>query len=126
MTGSLELRKYYRGQMDYLRRSLDAAEKDCGVRFGFEWVDPPTLRQGAESHSHTPYGICAAVIDEVDGLCREGADEKSSVVARIKAFKCGYSNPRNLAFEGNTLVYMGNNEQSNYSDWAKPWIMKNL
>jgi hypothetical protein len=124
--GSLEERKYWRGQMDYLQRSLDSAEQDCGVKFSFEWVEPAQLRQAAEANNNSPYGICASVIDEVDGLCREGADEKMSVVAKIKGFKCGYGNPRNLAFEGNTVVYMGNNEESNFSDWAKPWLMKNL
>jgi len=105
---------------------LDSAEKDCGVRFSFEWVDPPTLRAAAEKNNNSPYGICASVIDEVDSLCREGDDEKSSAAAKIKGFKCGYANPRALAFEGSALVYSGNNEESNFSDWAKPWIMKNL
>ncbi len=124
--GSLEERKYWRGQMDYLQRSLDSAEKDCGIRFSFEWIEPAKLREAADANNNSPYGICASVIDEVDSLCREGADEKTSVAAKIKGFKCGYAKPRNLAFDGNALVYMGNNEESNFSDWAKPWIMKNL
>ena len=60
-------------------------------------------------------------------LCREGDDEKASVKARIKGFQCGYAKPRTLDISKSGMVkYMGNNEESNFSDWAKPWLMKKL
>lgn len=123
---SLEERKYWKGQMDYIQRSLDAAEKDCGVQFSFDWVEKAKLREAAEKNSNSPNGICGAIVDEVDSLCRGGDDEKASVKAKIKGFKCGYAKPRKLDLKGGTVTYMGNNEESNFSDWAKPWLMKKL
>jgi hypothetical protein len=123
---SLEERKYWRGQMDYLQRGLDDAEKNCGVKFSFAWVEPAKLREAAEKNSHSPYGICDSIVQEVNSLCREGDDEKASVKAKIKGFKCGYAKPRKLDLTAGIVKYMGNNEESNFSDWAKPWLMKKL
>ena len=124
---SLEERKYWKGQMDYLNRSLEDGEKQCGVKFTFEWVDKPKLREAAEKNNNSPYGICDSIVQEVTSLCREGEDEKSSVKAKIKGFQCGYAKPRTLDLSKAGIVkYMGNNEESNFSDWAKPWLMKKL
>lgn len=124
---SLEERKYWRGEEDYLFQSLDRGPQDCGVKFSFEWdSDRKTFRDRAEANNNSPYGICAGMIDEVLSLCREGDDEKQSVASTIKGFKCGYGNPRTAKLENGIVVWMGNFEQSNLSDWAKPWLMKNL
>jgi hypothetical protein len=123
---SLEERKYWKGQMDYLQRSLDAVEAQCGFKPTFDFVDKPKLREASEKAGHSPYGICAAIVDEVESLCREGDDEKASVKAKIKGFSCGYAKPRKLDFTKGVVKYMGNNDESNFSDWAKPWLMKKL
>lgn len=123
---SLEERKYWKGQMDYVQRSLDSVSEKCGVKMSFEWVDKPKLREEAEKNNNSPNGICSAIVDEVESICREGDDEKKSVVAKIKAFKCGYNKERKLDLKGGTLTYMGNNQQSNFSDWARPWLLKKL
>ena len=123
---SLEERKYWKGQMDYVQRSLDSVAEKCGVKMTFEWVDKPKLREEAEKNNNTPNGICAGIVDEVESICREGEDEKKSVVAKIKGFKCGYAKERKLDLKGGTLTYMGNNQQSNFSDWARPWLLKKL
>lgn len=124
---SLEERKYWRGEEDYLFRSIDAGPEYCGVTFTFQWdADRKTLRERAEANNNSPYGICAAMVDEVLSLCREGDDEKQSVASAIKGFRCGYGNPRRASLENGIVVYMGNNEQSNFSDWAKPWLTKSL
>jgi hypothetical protein len=123
---SLEEKTYWKGQMDYVKRSLDDAEEKCGVKFTFDWVDKPKLRAAAEKAGHTPNGICTAIIDEVDSLCRAGDDEKAAVKAKIKGFQCGYSKPRSLDFKGGIVKYLGNNEEANFSDWAKPWLTKRL
>ena len=93
---SLEERKYWKGQMDYLQRSLDDGEKTCGVKFTFEWIDKPKIREAAEKNNNSPYGICDSIVQEVTSLCREGDDEKASVKAKIKGFQCGYAKPRSL------------------------------
>ena len=123
---SLEEKKYWKDQMDYLNRSIDAASEACGVKFTFAWVDKAKLRSSAEKAGHSPYGICASVVDEVFSLCREGDDEKAAVKAGIKGFKCGFANPRKLDLKGGIVTYMGNNDQSNFSQWAKPILEKNL
>lgn len=123
---SLEERKYWKGQLDYVQSSLDSAEKTCGYRFTFDWVGKEKFRTEVEKTGHTPNGVCTAIIDEVEGLCREGDDEKASVKAKIKGFKCGFSKPRKLDLSKGVVTYMGNNEESNFSDWAKPWLMKKL
>lgn len=124
---SLEERKYWKGQMDYVQKSLDDSEKQCGGKFSFEFVDKAKLRTEAEKHDNSPNGICTAIIDQIDSLCREGDDEKASVKAKIKGFQCGYANPRKLDLSAKGIVkYMGNNEEANFSDWAKPWLMKKL
>jgi hypothetical protein len=123
---SLEERKFWKGQMDYINRSLDDGEKTCGVKFTFEFVGKEKLRAAAEKDGSSPNGICDAIIQEVVSLCREGDDEKSSVKAKIKGFQCGYAKPRTLDLKGGLVKYMGNNEEANFSDWAKPWLMKKL
>jgi hypothetical protein len=124
---SLEERKYWKGEMDYINRVLADGEKQCGVKFTFEFIDKPKLRAEAEKNNNTPNGICDSIITEVTGLCREGEDEKASVKAKIKGFQCGYGKPRTLELSTSGIVkFMGNNEESNFSDWAKPWLMKNL
>lgn len=123
---SLEERKYWKGQMDYVQRSLDSAEKSCGVQFKFEWVTKEKLRTETAKNNNSPNGIASAIIDEVEGLCREGDDEKSSVKAKIKGFKVGYAKPRTLDLKGGIVIWMGNFEESNFSDWAKPWLTKRL
>lgn len=123
---SLEERKYWKGQMDYVQRSVDDASKQCGVKFSFTWVDKPKLRAETEKSGHTPYGVCAAIVDVVDMICREGEDEKQSVAAKIKGFSCGHAKDRKLGLTGGIVKYMGNNDQSNFTDWARPWLLKNL
>ncbi|HUS32502.1 MAG TPA: hypothetical protein VMZ53_28570, partial [Kofleriaceae bacterium] len=124
---SLEERKYWRGQEDYLFRSIDAGPENCGVKFSFQWdTDRKTFRDKAEANNNSPYSICASMVDEVTSLCREGEDEKQSVAAKIKGFRCGYGHPRKATIEDGIVVYMGNHEESNFSDWAKPWLTKNL
>lgn len=124
---SLEERKYWKGQMDYLNRSIEAAQKSCDTKFSFEWVDKPKFRESAEKEGASPNGVCASIIDEVESLCREGEDEKSSVKAKIKGFQCGYTKPRKLEMsKAGVVKYMGNNEESNFSEWAKPWLTKRL
>jgi hypothetical protein len=123
---SLEERKYWKGQMDYVQRSLDSAEKSCGYKLTFEFVEKVKLREASEKAGHTPNGICASIVDEVESLCREGDDEKTSVKAKIKGFKCGFANPRKLDLKAGIITYMGNNDEANFSDWAKPWLMKKL
>ncbi len=112
--------------MDYLSRSLDSASEKCGVKFTFEWVDKPTLRTETEKTSHSPYGVCSGVIDEVESICREGEDETASVKAGIKGFRCGYAKERTLSLKKGVVTYMGNNVQSNWSDWARPILLKAL
>ena len=123
---SLEERKFWKGQMDYVNQNLDSASQACGVKFSFDWIEKDKLRDAAAKHNNSPYGICIQVIDEVGSLCRNDADGKASVAAKIKGFRCGYSNPRGLDMKAGTVVYMGNNEEANFSDWAKPWLEKHL
>jgi len=123
---SLEERKYWKGQMDYINRGIDDGEKQCGVKFTFEFVGKEKLRADSEKNQSSPYGVCDSIVQEVVSLCREGEDEKASVKAKIKGFQCGYAKPRNLDLKNGMLKYMGNNEESNFSDWAKPWLMKKL
>ena len=80
----------------------------------------------SEKNNWSPYGVCSAIVDEVGSLCRAGEDEKTAVKAKIKGFKCGYAAARTLDLKGGIITYMGNNEQANFSDWAKPWLMKHL
>lgn len=123
---SLEEKKFWKGQMDYVQRSIDDANTQCGVKFTFGWVDKAKLRAETEKTNHSPNGVCSAIIEEVAGICREGEDEKKAVAAKIKGFTCGHAKERKLALTGGILKYTGNNEQSNFSDWAKPWLLKNL
>ncbi len=123
---SLEERKYWKGQMDYINRSLDDAEKACGQKFSFELTTKEKLRTESEKNNNSPNGVCGAIIDEVASLCRQGDDEKTSVKAKIKGFQCGFAKPRSLELKGGIIKWMGNLEESNLSDWAKPWLMKHL
>lgn len=123
---TLEERTFWKGQMDYMNENLKSASEACGVKFTFDWVNKAKLRDAAAKNSNSPNGICSAVVDEVGSLCREGQDAKDSVKAKIKGFTCGYAKPRTLDLKGGIVKYMGNNEEANFSDWAKPWLMKHL
>jgi hypothetical protein len=123
---SLEEKKFWKGQMDYVQRSLDDASKKCGMTFTFDWVDKPTLRAEVEKTKHSPNGVCTNIINTVTAICREGEDEKKAVAAKIKGFACGFDKDRKLSLDGGTLKYMGNNVQSNFRDWARPWLLKAL
>jgi hypothetical protein len=123
---NLEEKKFWKGQMDYVNEKLEDASKNCDVKFTFDWIDKPKLRDQAQKHQNSPNGICTNVIDEVDSICRSDADSKAAVKAKIKGFTCGYSNPRSLDMKGGIVQYLGNNEEANFSDWAKPWLEKHL
>jgi hypothetical protein len=123
---SLEDKKYWKGQMDYLNRGIEDASKKCEVAFTFEWVNKEKLRAAAAKNGNSPFGICEEIVIEVGRICAEGDDEKAAVKAKIKSFKCGYANPRTLGLRGGAVTYMGNQEQSNFSDWARPWLLKRL
>ena len=123
---SLEERKFWKRQRDYVDEKLKKANKACDTNFTFDWIDPPTLRSEVEKTKHSPQGVCFSIIDVVDSVCREGADEKATVKAKITGFTCGYAKERTLDLKGGVLKYQGNNVQSNYSEWAKPWLLKHL
>ncbi|MBC7973512.1 MAG: hypothetical protein H7138_00900 [Myxococcales bacterium] len=123
---SLEERKYWKGQMDYINRAVADGEKACGVKFSFELVGKEQLRAEMEKNNHSPNGICNEIIKEVTRLCRAGNDEKTAVKAKITGFQCGYGKPRSLDLKGGVVSYMGNGEESSFSAWAKPWLMKKL
>jgi hypothetical protein len=123
---TLEEKKFWEGQMNYMNDALKPAAEACGVQFTFDWVDKVKLRDAAVANNWSPNGICSGIVNEVGSLCRQGKDEKDAVKAKIKGFTCGYAAKRTLDFKGSTVVYMGNNAEANFSDWAKPWLMKHL
>jgi hypothetical protein len=123
---SLEEKKYWKGEMDYINKSLKDANEQCGVTFTFAFDNQAKLRTEAEKKDGSPSTICNLAIDEVDSLCRAGDDGKAAVKAKIKGFTCGYSKPRSLDLKGGILKYTGNLEEANFSDWAKPWLEKHL
>jgi len=123
---SLEEKKFWKKQMDYINKSVEKADKACDLKLTFDFVDKETLRTEAEKNKNSPSGICGSIIEEVATLCRKGDDEKTAVKAKIKGFQCGFTKPRALELKGGILKYMGNNQESNFSEWARPWLMKNL
>ncbi len=123
---SLEERKYWRGEDDYLFQSVDGGKATCGVSFTVEWVNRKQFRTEAVKANTSPYSVCDSIVAETVSLCREGEDEKSSVASKIKGFRCSYGKPRTLTMDNGIVVYVGNHEESNFSAWAKPWLMKNL
>jgi hypothetical protein len=123
---SLEEKKFWKGQSDYINKTLGKSEKACGVKFTFELIDKEKLRTETEKNHQSPSGVCNSIIEEVSTVCRQGDDEKAAVKAKIKGIQCGFAASRNLALKSGTLTYMGNNKESNFSEWARPWLMKNL
>lgn len=123
---SLEEKKFWKGQRNYVDRELAIANKACGTTFSFDWVDAPTLRAETEKSRHSPMGVCTNIITTVASICREGKDEADTVKAKITGFQCGHAASRSLDLKGGIVKYMGNNTQPNFSDWAKPWLMKKL
>src|SRR5258706_13263300 len=97
---SLEEKKFWKRQRDYVEEHLKTAERACGVKFNFDWHPPATLRSETEKTKHSPNGVCTAVIDTVASICREGADEKATVKAKISAISCGFSSDRSLDLKG--------------------------
>jgi hypothetical protein len=123
---SLEEKKFWKGQRNYIDRELQIADKVCGTKLTFEWVDPPTLRAETEKTNHSPQGVCTNIIYQVAHICRGGADDAAAVRAKITGFQCGFAKERSLDLKGGIVRYLGNNNQANFADWAKPWLMKRL
>jgi hypothetical protein len=123
---SLEDKKYWKGEMDYINKTLDTTNESCGTKLTFDFVDKPKLRAEADKAESSASGVCDVIIDEIGGLCRVGDDEKQAVKAKIKGIRCGYSKPRSLAMTGGIVTYMGNNLEANVTEWARPWLMKHL
>lgn len=123
---SLEEKKYWKSQRNYIDRELQIADKACGTTFSFDWVDPPTLREETAKTKHSPNGVCINIITTVASICREGKDAADTVKAKITGIQCGHAASRSLDFKGGIVKYMGNNTQPNFSAWAKPWLMQRL
>jgi len=123
---SLEEKQFWKRQRNYIDKQLGTAEKACGFKLAFDWADAATLRAETEKTKHSPNGVCGVIIDEVATICRQGADEKAAVQAKITAITCGYAKPRTLQLDGKTLHYRGNNVEPNFSEWARPWLLKSL
>ena len=123
---SLEEKQFWKRERNYIDRELQNVEKYCGFALTFEWVDKPTLRAEVEKTNHTPNGVCSNIIQTVWSICRGGDDEKAAVKAKIKGFECGFKKERSLDLKGGIVKYLGNNNQSNFTDWAKPWLLKKL
>jgi hypothetical protein len=123
---SLEEKQYWKREQNYMDRVIASADKQCGTKLTLEWIDKPTLRAETEKTNHSPYGVCSNIINQVEMICRAGDDEKATVKAKIKGFQCGFAKERTLDLKGGIVKYMGNNNQANFSDWAKPWLLKRL
>lgn len=123
---SLEEKQFWKRQRNYVDEKIKTAERACGFKLTFEWVNPPTLRSEVEKTKHSPNGVCGIIIDEVAAICRQGEDEKATVKAKITGVTCGYAKERNLDLKGGIVKYLGNNVQSNFSEWARPWLLKHL
>jgi hypothetical protein len=123
---SLEEKKFWKRQRDYIDEKLKVAERACGFKPAFEWSGKETLRAEVEKTKHSPNGVCQSIIDSVASICREGEDEKAAVKTKIGTIHCGYAKERTLDLKSGTLTYRGNNTQSNFSEWAKPWLLKHL
>ena len=123
---SLEEKQFWKRQRNYIDEQIKRADKVCGTKLTFDWVDPPTLRAEVATTKHSPNGVCGNIIDVVASVCRDGEDEKNTVKAKITGFTCGYAKERSLELKGGILKYSGNNTQSNFSEWATPWVLKHL
>ena len=126
LADSLEEKQFWKRQRDYIDRSLKTAENACGVKFVFDWENAATLRAETEKTKHSPNGVCTSVIDAVARICRIGADEKSTVAAKITGFSCGFAKPRSLELDGKIVRYRGNNSEPNFDPWANTWLLKHL
>ena len=124
--GTLEERQYWQGEMDSMAEHLNDAEKQCGYKLAFHWIDQPTLRAELTKVHGAPWGMCSQIVDEIRSICHDGADAKAAVQAKIKSVACGYANPRTLAFADGTVTLMGNLDQPNFSDWAAPWLKQHI
>jgi hypothetical protein len=123
---SLEEKQYWKKEMNYMQRSLESANKRCGTTFTFEFVGKPKFREETEKTNHSPYGVCDILINQVEMICRSGDDAKQAVAEKFKGFECGFAKPRTLDVKGGIVRYMGNNLESNVTDWMKPWLLKRL
>ena len=123
---SLEDKTYWKPQQTLIDRSMVEVEKRCGPGIAFEWVDKPKFRAAAEKSQYTPFGVCDNMVQLVASICRAGEDEKKAVGAKIKTISCGYAKARTLDLKGGKLKYMGNNDEGNWHDWAKPALTKKL
>lgn len=124
---SMEEKKFWKRERDYIDKEIAFVDKQCGSKLAFDWVDKPTLRAETEKTNHTPNGVCGNIINLVGMICKNGDDEdKATVKSKITTIQCGFAKERKLELKGGVLKYQGNNNQANFGDWAKPWLLKHL
>jgi hypothetical protein len=123
---SLEEKKFWKLQTERIDRSLAETEKVCGFKPTFEFLDKEKLREHSEKTKSSPYGICDNIVLLVNTICREGEDEKAAVREKISGFQCGFATPRTLQLDKKIVKYGGNNAEYNFTDWAKPLLLKKL
>ena len=123
---SLEDKEFWKGQQTYIDRSMVEVEKRCGPGITFEWIDKAKFREATEKSQYKPYGICDNMLQLVARVCGDSEDGKKAVTAKIMTVACGYSKSRTLDLKGGKLKYLGNNDQANFWDWAKPALTKKL
>lgn len=125
---NLEEKKFWKQESERIDRSIKKTNEVCGTKLEFEFLDKPKLRASAEAEKtkSSPYGVCDRVVNLVHSICLGGDDEKQAVLAGIKKIQCGFSNPWKLDLKAGTVVFHGNNTQYNFSEWAKPLLMKKL
>ncbi len=122
---SLGEKKIWREQEEYLKGEGADMKDVCGKDIPGSF-DKPTWKGQLET-SNSVYGYCASLYSTLRGLCGY-PDGKEAVQKKINKIECAFGgkDKRALSLSGGTLKMIIDWEASNYDDFIKEWLLKNL
>jgi hypothetical protein len=122
---SLGEKKIWREQEQYLAGEGTDMKTVCGKDIPASF-DKPSYKGQLEG-SYSVYGYCGELYSALRTICAD-ADGKAAVQEKISKLECAFGgkDKRALSLKGGTLKMIIDWDASNYGDFIKAWLLKNL
>ena len=122
---SLGEKKIWREQEQYLAGEGTDMKTVCGKDIPASF-DKPSYKDQLEG-SYSVYGYCGELYSALRTICAD-PDGKAAVQEKISKLECAFGgkDKRALSLKGGTLKMIIDWDASNYGDFIKAWMLKNL
>lgn len=129
---SLRQKKVAKQHDKYLKKSIVAANKDCGTKLkaimDWETFKGEMEKQFEGKLNVAFYSFCGEVLDTIGAMCREDADAKQAIAGTIKTIKCrfGGKGKRKLALKKGALTWTIDWKAPNNGKYVRKFLGKKL